>query len=194
MSEPETIRSVTTLGAVVLGFALGQTSEWFKSRRKAKKQKKAVRRLIELETKENVSRIGHFWNATLAKKEEWKSEDGEFLYGQLADQVSRIPFPPIAVDAWHANLGEVASAYTEHELVGMWRLQRDIERLQALYAFFCEAQSERRESSRFSHAVHGHPFIGSMVSGIGFAEAVKEPAKEFKELIEGVLAFVEIRA
>ena len=75
----------------------------------------------------------------------------------------------------------------------MWRLQRDIERLQALYAFFCEAQSERRVSSRFSHAVHGHPFVGSMVSGIGFAEAVKEPAKEFRALIEEVIAFAQIR-
>lgn len=194
MSDLETMRSVTTLGAVVLGFVLGQTSEWFKSQRKAKKQKKAVRRLIELETKNNISHIQHFWNAILERKESWNSEDGAFLYAQLADQASRVPFPPLTTDAWRANLGEVAAAYREPELEAMWRLQRELERILSLHAFFCEAQSERRDSSRFSHAVHGNSAVGAIISGFGFSDSVKEPAKEFKALIENVSAFEVINA
>lgn len=189
MSDPETMRSLTTLGAVILGFLLGQTSEWFKSRRKAKKQKKAVRRLIELETKNNVSHIRHLWNAIQERKDNWHSDDGAFLYEQLADQASRVPFPPLTTDVWRANLGEVAAAYTEFELEEMWKLQRELERVYSLHAFFCEAQSERRDSSRHTHAVRGSSAIGAFVSSLGFYESVKEPAKEFKVLIENVLMF-----
>ena len=188
------MRSLTTLGAVVLGFVLGQTSEWFKSRRKARKQKNAVRRLIELETKNNVSLIQHLWNAILERRDSWNSEDGAFLYAQLADQASRVPFPPLTTDAWRANLGEVAAAYTESELEAMWKLQRKLERILSLHVFFCEAQSERRDSSRHSHVVHGSSAVGAIISGLGFSESVKEPAKEFKALIESVSAFAAINA
>lgn len=194
MSDPETMRSVTTLGAVVLGFLLGQTSEWFKSRTKANKQRKSVRRLIELETKNNVSHIQHFWNAILEKEERWNSEDGSFMYTQLADQASRVPFPPLTTDAWRANLGEVTAAYTEYELEAMWRLQRELERILSLHAFFCEARSERRDSSRFSPAVLGSSALGAITSGLGFAASVSEPAREFKALIESVSAFEGINA
>lgn len=189
MNDSETMRSVTTLGAVVLGFLLGQTSEWFKSRRKAENQRKSVRRLIGLETKNNISHIQSFWNAILERKESWNSEDGAFLYAQLADHASRVPFPPLTTDAWRTNLGEVANAYTESELEEMWILQRELERILSLHAFFCEAQSERRDSSRFSHSVNGSSVFGAISSGIGFSESVKDPAREFKALIESISAF-----
>lgn len=189
MSDPETMRSVTTLGAVLLGFLLGQTSEWFKSRRKAKKQRESVRSLIELETNNNLSLINNFWNAILGRKESWNSEDGSFPYAQLADQASRVPFPPLTTDAWRANLSEVATAYVESELKAMWKLQRELDRIFSLHTFFCESQNERRNSSRFTHAVHGSSTIGAMISGFGFSDSVREPAREFKELIESVSAF-----
>lgn len=189
MSDPETMRSVTTLGAVFLGFLLGQASEWFKLRRKAKKQRDSVRRLIELETKNNVYLIQKFRNAILEKKEIWNSEDGSFLYNQLAEQASRVPFPPLTTDAWRANLGEVAAAYTESELEAMWTLQRELKRILFLHNFFCEAQNERRDTIRFSHSVHGSPAVGAIMSGVGFYDSVREPAREFLDLIERVSAF-----
>jgi hypothetical protein len=190
MSDPEMTRSITTLGAVELGFALGQAAEWVKSWRKAKKQKKTVRRLIELETKNNLSHIQQFWKVVLERKEDWNAEDGEFLYGLLADQASRVPFPPLTTDAWQANLGEVASAYTESELEAMWKLQRDLKRIQSLHSVFCDAQSERQDSSRML----GYSAMGAIISGSEFAEAVREPAKELKALTESVLAFDVVNA
>lgn len=194
MIDLETMRSLTTLGAVVLGFVLGQTSEWIKSRKKARKQSKAVRQLIQLETKNNICHIQKLWSAILERKDSWNSEDGTFLYSQLADQASRVPFPPLTTDAWLANLSEVTAAYTEYELEAMWKFQRDLERILSLHAFFCEAQSERRDSSRHSHVVHGSSTMGAIISGFGFSESVKEPAKEFKTLIESVSAFKAINA
>ena len=185
----EIFRSITTLGAVMLGFILGQTSEWFKSRRKAKKQRSSVRQLIRLETTNNVSHLINFRSSILEKEESWASDDGTFMYVKLADQASRVPFPPITMEAWRANLGEVASVYDETELERMWCLQRDLERLQALHLFFCEAQSERRTSSRHASSMHGHRVFGSMISGFGFSESVKEPAIEFKELMDRVAIF-----
>lgn len=194
MSDPETMRSFTTLGAVVLGFLLGQTSEWFKSRRKASKQRRSVRRLIELETRNNISHINKFWDTIIKENEIWKSKDGSFLYVQLAYQASRAPFPPLATDAWLANLGEISSSYTESELEEMWNFQRVIERIHSLHAFFCEAQVERRNSRRHSHAMDGTAVMGVLVSGADFSESVREPAKEFKSLIEAVSEFEVISA
>lgn len=112
----------------------------------------------------------------------------------LLTQASRVPFPPLTTDAWRANLGEVANAYTESELEAMWKLQRDLERILSLHAFFCDAQSERRDFSRFSHAVNGNSVFGAISSGIGFSESVKDPAREFKALIQSVSAFEVINA
>lgn len=99
----EIFRSITTLGAVMLGFILGQASEWFKSRKKAKKQRSSVRQLIRLETTNNVSHLINFRNSILEKEESWALDDGTFMYVKLADQASRVPFPPITM-LW--KLGE----------------------------------------------------------------------------------------
>jgi len=76
----------------------------------------------------------------------------------------------------------------------MWQLQRDLERVQLLHEFFCEAQSERRKSTRFVQEQSGYGLIGAFASGAHFAEAVKEPAREFKDLIESLINFEVVNA
>lgn len=189
MNDHMIVQSVTTLGAVVLGFVLGQVSEWIRYRSRTKAKRKAIRRIIELETRNNISHIQNFWNTILARKTSWTSEDGGFPHAQLAEEISRVPFPPLTTAAWAANLGDIASVYSQYELEAMWRHQRDLERLESYYIFFCEARHERQETNRFSQAMHGKSIMGTMIGGIGFLESVKEPAKEFKQLIESVMAF-----
>lgn len=188
MADTETLRTITTLGAVMLGFMLGQTSEWVKSKRKAKKQRISVRRLIQLETVNNISRLNRFMSSVLEKMSS-DSEDGEFMYVQFADQVSRIPFPPITTEAWRANLGEVASVYDESELERMWCFQRDLEQLHSLHLFFCEAQSERMAMERLATSEYGHGALRSLIGGNRFANSVEEPAKIFKDLIDRLQSF-----
>ena len=185
----EVIRAITTLSAVVLGFALAQGSEWIKYQRRAASRRKAIRCLINLEASSNCASIRRFWAAMLARRSEWIGKDDAFPFVDLAQEASKVPFPPLDISAWEANLAEVASAYSEAELERMWRLQRSLHQLQSLHRFFCEASGERRESYRGACA-DGHSAVAMMSSGIGFTDSVANPAREFKALAEEVMAFV----
>ncbi|MDT7042625.1 hypothetical protein [Candidatus Nitronereus thalassa] len=188
MNEQEALRSFTTLGAVILGFLLSQISEWVKSKRKSDKKRLAIRSLIELETKNNISYISEFWQSILASKEKWNDEGGAFLYVQLAEQASRKPFPQLTTDAWKANLGEMPTVYSQVELEKLWKLQRNIERLLSLHYFFCEAREEKMETSRFYKGLNKSS-VGMIFSQLGFTDSVLELAKEFKSLSETILLF-----
>jgi hypothetical protein len=186
---PDTVsRIVPTLVGVLVGFLLSQLSEWCKSRSQAARRRSAVRRLIRLEANSNRDHIRDFWNTILARRNTWSDEAGEFPFVDLARETSKVPLPPLDIGAWQSNLGEVPSAYKEPEMEGLWRFQRSLKRIQALHCFFCEAASERRDSARHSQSEGGFS-IAAFASGLGFADSVMIPAKEFKTLAEQVLAY-----
>lgn len=187
MPGTEMIRPITTLGAVVLGFALGQASDFIKVRRQAKKRRLGVRRLIALEAAHNIVLAREFWESILSNEETWETEDGKFSYARLALHASQTPYPQIKTAAWHANLSEVVSTYGEDELEKIWRFQVDLERLYSLHAFFCQASEERRDTKQFSHAAHRNPIMGNLVGHLQFNGAVHEPAREFKKLITQII-------
>ncbi len=187
MSDIEMVRPVTTLGAVVLGFVLGQASDFIKVRRQAKKRRLGVRQLIALEAGHNILLVREFWQSIISNEETWETEDGEFSYVRLALHASQTPFPQINTGAWSANLGEVVSTYAKDELEKIWRFQVDLERLCSLHDFFCQANDERRDTRQFSHAAYGNPMMGNLTGSIQFSGAVNEPAKEFKRLITQII-------
>lgn len=187
MADIEMIRPITTLGAVVLGFALGQASDFIKVRRQAKKRRIGVRQLIALEASHNIVLVREFWDSILSNEETWETEDGEFSYVRLALHASQTPYPQIKAAAWHANLGEVVSTYGKEELEKIWRFQVDFERLYSLHAFFCQAGDERRDTKQFAYAAHGNPIMGNLMGSIQFSGTVHEPAKEFKRLITQII-------
>lgn len=189
VNDSEILRSITTLGAVFVGFILGQISEWIKSTKKSKKQKNSVRKLIELEIKNNIKHVENFWKWIIESDNEWKSEDGSFRYVKLADKATLTPFPPLTTAAWGANLNEVTKAYTEHELEAIWDFQRKLEHVRSLYNFFCESQNNRKEYRINSYASRHNPAIGSLIGSINFSESVYESAKEFKILVEKIIEF-----
>ncbi|WP_421910621.1 hypothetical protein [Marinobacter sp.] len=187
MSDIEMIRPLTTLGAVVLGFVLGQASDFIKVRRQAKRRRLGVRQLIALEAGHNIVLVRDFWQSILSNEETWETEDGEFPYVRLALHASQTLYPQINTGAWSANLGEVVSSYGKDELEKIWRFQVDLEKLCSLHDFFCRANDERRDTTQFSHAAYGNPMMGNLTGSIQFSGAVNEPAREFKKLITQII-------
>lgn len=186
----EVIRALTTLGGVVLGFALSQVAEWVKYGRRTESRRRSIRALIALEAGSNCSSIRHFWNAILARRQRWVGDNGAFEFVALAQVASTVPFPPLDVSAWQANLAEVASAYSESELERLWELHRALHRLQSLHCFFCEASNERKDSYKSARA-EGHVGLAAMTSSLGFSDSVTGPAEQFKSLAEKVITFDE---
>jgi hypothetical protein len=184
----EVSRTITTLSGVLFGFILSQASEWLKSRSQSQRRRSAVRRLIRLEANSNRDHIREFWNTILARRNTWRDEAGEFPFVDLARETSNVPLPPLDIGAWQSNLGEVPSAYKEPEMEGLWRFQRSLKRIQALHCFFCEATNERRDSARQSGAQRGFS-IPAIAGELAFTDSVMIPAKEFKALVEQVLAY-----
>ncbi len=68
MADSETTRTLTTLGAVILGFALGQVAEFFRSKRADRKLKKSTRALVELEMARNRSLLSEYWQSVIKSK------------------------------------------------------------------------------------------------------------------------------
>lgn len=178
MNNSELIRTISTLGAVLLGFALAQFADWIKSKKNAKKNKKAVRCLISLEVNSNIMYIRDF-QKNIFEDTSLIKPDGDFPYSALADRAARISFPPITVAAWQANLKEVATTYTETELEAIYSFQNKLARLNSLHLLFCEAQTKRQQTIR----------AGNMINNLNFAASTKEPSKEFKSLLDDITLF-----
>ena len=188
MAEKEIIRAVITIGAVFLGFILGQVSEWIKSIRFFRQKKRSIRKLIDLEVGENISQIKTYWDKLLKSREAWESEKGKLNWVQLAEDVANDPFPIISDNAWVANIGEVSSAYNESELVELWDIYNNINKLYSLHLFFVEAADERRDTDRFYYETHGSG-MGTLIGGTNFAHRVEGHTLEFKKLIEKILNY-----
>lgn len=184
MAEQDIVRAITTFGAVVLGFGLGQVSEWIKSKKASRKKEQSLRQLINLETENNVFEIKSYWNKIIGSYDSWESENGKFKFVQLAKAAASNPFPFLSTDVWKANLGEVASVYSESELNKLWHFQKKLERLSSLYIYFSEARDEKNETNRF----HGGS-MGNIVSTYGFADSVRDHAPELKNIIEEIIKF-----
>jgi hypothetical protein len=188
MSEQDLVKTLITYGAVVLGFCLGQASEWVKSSKASSRKKKSLRKLISLEVENNVFEVKSYWDKLINNYESWDAKDGSFRFVQLAEAVSKNPFPFLSSDAWKANLSEISSVYEANELNQLWKFQRNLERLSALYLFFSEARDEKEVTNRFHDASHGVG-IGNIISMYGFADSVRDHAPEFKRLIEEIIDF-----
>jgi len=52
---------LSSLVGVVLGFALSQFADWFKSIQSSKRQQKSIRQIIFLEIKKNYRLLNLFW-------------------------------------------------------------------------------------------------------------------------------------
>lgn len=187
MAEQDIVRALMTLGAVVLGFILSQLSESIKNRLKIRGKHKSLKMLICLEVSKNIHHLRDYWKEILDSKEEWHSEEGEFLYTQLASSVGSRPFPTLNTLAWQANIGNVASAYDEEELTEIWEHYAKIEKLKEFYRFFYEAVKEKQQTSRFHQSNNERGIggmVGSLVSGFEFVGTVEDHSPEFKALLE----------
>ncbi len=188
MEEQEVTRAITTISAVILGFCLGQISDWIKSTKALRKKEKSLRQLITLEIENNVLEIKHYWNKVLGSSDSWETEDGDFRFVQLAEEAANNPFPFLSTDVWKANLGEIASVYSVTELNKLWYFQKNLERLSSLYIFFSEAKDERNETNRF-HDVNNGAGIGDIISMYDFSDSIREYAPEYKSLVEKIITF-----
>ncbi len=188
VSNQEIIRALINIGAVILGFLLGQISDWVKTKRVNSMKKRSVRKLISLEVTQNIDRVESYWEKVLGSHEIWVGENKEFMYIQLAEAAAKNPFPLLLKDSWNANLNEITSAYSEEELEKIWNFHSDLERLSSLYVFFCEAVDEKKDTNRFHNATHGAGF-GMIMSGLGFADSVRDHAPEFKQVVERIIKF-----
>jgi len=118
------IQAMITLGAVVLGFTLGQFAEWLKSSNSEKKKAKSLQALIDLEVAKNISQVSAYWDKVLTSNDDLLDEDGDFKSVSLANFVATNPFPVLSLIAWRANLGEIASVYTVKEMEKLWGTAR----------------------------------------------------------------------
>lgn len=186
MHDLEVLQATTALIAVVLGFLLSQLAEWARGRRSDSRRRRSVRRLVQLEKRKNLEEVRRLWENVLGSRDEWMSEQGKFLFVELARRIADTPFPVIQKEAWRANLPYLAGTFEEDELEREWGVYEKIDRLQAIYLFFVDANNERVEAYRHDSAIQGRATL-SVISGLSFADSVKRYAVEFKDLVELVL-------
>tara|TARA_R110002167_G_scaffold245742_2_gene451134 strand:+ start:759 stop:1337 length:579 start_codon:yes stop_codon:yes gene_type:complete len=188
LTEQEIVRALITVGAVILGFLLGQFSDWQKTKKASSSKERSIKKLISLEIKLNISRVKNYWDKVLDSHETWETDDGGFMYTQLAEAAVKNPLPLLTSNAWKSNLGEIVAVYNETELEKLWDFQNKLERLYSLHSFFADAVNERRETRRFHDATHGSG-AGMFISSFSFVGSVNNHAPEFKAIVDELLNF-----
>jgi len=112
MTEQEIVRALITAGAVVLGFVLGQVSEWVKTRKASHRKECSIKKLISLEVNQNISHVKYNWTKVIESHGTWETEDGKFMFTQLVKAAANTPFPMLSSNAWESNIGEIKRVAT----------------------------------------------------------------------------------
>ncbi len=182
------LQAFITLSSVILGFVLSQYSERKKALNAESKKKINLHRLLQIETEENTLAIRKYWEHVLATQDKWLNEKNEFKYALLAKEVSEKPFPVLSSVVWYSNLSEIPSYLDLSKIERLWIFYQRLERITALYNFFCNRNAERKDEMQNHRMLHG---TGGehIAAGYGFAESVSENSKKFKDLVEKVLQF-----
>lgn len=189
MSDPETIRSLTTLGAVILGFVLGQMAELIRSKRSDRKLKAATRALVELESARNCAQLANYWHRVIASYDSWREEDGALNYIKVARAVIKFPFPPVGKSVWLASFNNLASAYSPEELAALWSTHEAFDQLCLLYGQIELLDRKSEDVGRYSESRSDLPtgILSQLVGSAHFSSGAEQLAQQFETQMRSVL-------
>ncbi|MEX0739040.1 MAG: hypothetical protein WD071_06845 [Pseudohongiella sp.] len=179
-------QAIITISAVLLGFVLGQLSDYFNARSLHRRKGESLRALIRIELEQNARELNLYWSSILDSMNGMHNDKNEFKYALMASEVSEAPFPQLYEDAWLSNLGDVPSYFDYQEIESIWSFYKKLGRLNSLYAYFVNANEDRKTTARDMNA-RGDVVIGTLMGNWDFTGSVSDHAKEFKTLIEDVI-------
>ncbi len=195
MVDSEITRSLTTLGAVILGFVLGQVAELIRSKRTARKLKGSTRTLVELETARNRSLLSDYWSSVIASRDSWREKDETLNYIAVARALIKFPFPPIGKGVWLASFNNLASAYSPEELTALWTTHEAFDQLRLLYGQIEFLDRDAEGAGRYSESRSTLPtgILSALVGSAQFADDAKHFARKFETQMRSVLGqtFIE---
>lgn len=182
MNDAETSRTLTTLGAVVLGFVLGQLAELIRSKRADRKVRKSTRTLIDLETARNRSLLSDYWGTVIACSDTWRGEDGVLNYAKVARALIKFPFPPLSKSVWLASFDKLASAYPAGELASLWETYQAFDQLKLLHGELQLLNREAEDAGRYTESRSDLPtgIISQLVGSAHFADGATHLAERFE--------------
>lgn len=189
MGDPETTRSLTTLGAVILGFVLGQLAELIRSKRADRKLKGSTRTLVELEVERNRSLLSDYWRHVIVSSDSWRGEDGALNYIKVARAVIKFPFPPVGKSVWLASFNNLASAYSSRELPALWSSHEVFDQLRLLHGQMEFLNRDSADVGRYTESRSDLPtgILSQLVGSAHFASGAEHLAQQFETQMRNVL-------
>ncbi len=189
--ESDTIRAITTLSAVVLGFLLSQLSEYFRRRRETKKQKENVRHLVQKEVRQNIELIRDFWTLIIDRLEDANSEKGAGQTSTLAKILGRSPLPHLSIHVWNSNLNEIPRTFSKDEIDRLWKFYQLLLEIEQRKVFFDKANESRVQSIQHARATRGA--ASGFISEQGFWEQIKQHVSVFESMINEIISFEAVK-
>jgi hypothetical protein len=181
--ENVTIGAFATIAGVILGFALSQGAEYYKSTRDKRKMKKAVRLLMSLEIKKNYRLLIVYWNSLkkLVTKEE--GEEKDIPLSSYACSISYTPFPVISRSGWDAFFEKIPESFSHEEMTHVWDFYEDLFQLAKLHK---DILDQRRDSETSITRAESAPPMGKIIPYGEFLEKVEGSVGDFLRIIKGI--------
>ena len=182
MNDTETIRSLTTLVAVVLGFILGQIAEWLRSRKSGRKLIETTQTLVALELARNHSMLIDYWRRVASAYDPCHAENGVLNYIKVARAVIKFPFPPIGKNVWLASFNKLPLAYSPETLTELWSSYEAFEQLQMLYEQLESLERNSEDAGRYSESKGDWPtgILSQLVGSAHFSNRAEHLAQQFE--------------
>lgn len=195
MNDPETIRSLTTLFAVILGFILSQIAEWFRSKKSSRKIKASTQTLVDLEVARNRSMLADYWHRVAVADDSWRDENGALKYIKVARSIIKVPFPPVGKNVWLASFSNLALSYSSEALTELWSSHEAFDQLRDLYGQLESLERNSEDVGRHSESRSDWPtgILSKLVGSAHFANKAEHLAQQFEARMRCALgnSFVE---
>jgi citrate lyase beta subunit len=183
----------TTILGVILGFVLSKVGDYWRDSIQQKTIERKARSLIKLELNENKAALSEYWYRVKDRQDSWYSDDGEFLWGQMAQEAAAVPLPKFSKDCWLANLSNLPETHTEGEMVKLWREYKLANNITTLWQDLVKLNNERSQTAHHVEMQQstkgggGAGMLGHIVSSFGFAQNGIPAAQEFCFAVERFL-------
>lgn len=179
------ISALSSLIGVVLGFALGQFADWFKSSRRLKKQRKSIRQIIFLEIEKDYRSLSSFWEQIKTSANVLNEMPTDPAEHPVAHYIAITPFPYLSTAVWDSNLTQISQVYNSKEIKKIWNFYEAVFQLDNL----SKGIAHLRESAHLGrNSESGSLFpTGKIAASMEFSSDSEKPVKLFVKIIEDIL-------
>jgi len=141
------MEAIVGLVGIVLGFALSELATRWREDRTQKRQARACRTLLSLETDQNLALLREWWSE-VTDIDSSLPQDPHHHYLVLASRLIELPLPSWSHKMWESQSQFLAIALNHEEIRQLSEIHGGIDTIEAIHSALTAAYTQEQEALR----------------------------------------------